>query len=145
MYTDHYGTEEYPFVATFYHLGVDESKPLDQQVEEKVVSDSLNAIKSLSEEGVIIADASRLGGLASDRPDSRYYIIIGVFRERTNARKLAEQAEEGGFPAELLDCKRGMIAVGISPSDRITKTYEDFKRLRMESFCPKDSWILLNE
>lgn len=38
MYTDHHGTEEYPFYATFYHLGVDESKPLDQQNEEKIVS-----------------------------------------------------------------------------------------------------------
>lgn len=38
MYTNHYGTEEYPFFATFYHYGVDESKPLDEQVEEKVLS-----------------------------------------------------------------------------------------------------------
>ena len=38
MYIDHHGTEEYPFHATFYHLAVDESKPLDQQVEEKIVS-----------------------------------------------------------------------------------------------------------
>lgn len=38
MYIDHHGTEEYPFHATFYHLDVDESKPLDQQVEEKIVS-----------------------------------------------------------------------------------------------------------
>lgn len=38
MYTNHHGTEEYPFYATFYHLGVDESKPLDQQKEEKIVS-----------------------------------------------------------------------------------------------------------
>ena len=38
MYTDHYGTKEYPYYATFYHIGVDESKPLDQQKEEKVVS-----------------------------------------------------------------------------------------------------------
>jgi hypothetical protein len=38
MYIDHHGTEEYPFYATFYHLGVDESKPLDEQVEEKIVS-----------------------------------------------------------------------------------------------------------
>ena len=38
MYADLYGTEEYPFKATFYHLGVDESLPLDQQVEEKIVS-----------------------------------------------------------------------------------------------------------
>ena len=38
MYTDHHGTEEYPFYATFYHLGVDKTKPLDQQKEEKIVS-----------------------------------------------------------------------------------------------------------
>lgn len=37
MYIDQ-NFEEYPFHATFYHLGIDESKPLDQQVEEKVVS-----------------------------------------------------------------------------------------------------------
>lgn len=38
MYTEHHGTEEYPFTATFYHVGVDESLPLDQQVEEKIIS-----------------------------------------------------------------------------------------------------------
>ena len=38
MYTNNYGTQEYPFFATFYHLGVDESLPLDQQKEEKIVS-----------------------------------------------------------------------------------------------------------
>lgn len=38
MYTEHYETEEYPFLATFYHLGVDESLPLDKQKEEKIVS-----------------------------------------------------------------------------------------------------------
>lgn len=38
MYTNHLGTDEYPFFATFYHLGVDESKPLDQQFEEKIIS-----------------------------------------------------------------------------------------------------------
>lgn len=37
MYIDH-NLEEYPFYATFYNIGVDESKPLDQQVEEKIIS-----------------------------------------------------------------------------------------------------------
>ena len=37
MYTDHLGTEEYPYTATFYRLGVDESLPLNQQKEEKIV------------------------------------------------------------------------------------------------------------
>lgn len=116
-----------------------------RRVEEKVVADSLNALETLADLGVVIADASRLGGLASESLDSRYYIVIGVFRERANAGKLADQAKAEGFHAELMDCKRGMIAVGVCPSDRIAKTFEDFKRLRAESFCPKDSWILLNE
>ena len=38
MYTNNFGTQEYPFFATFYHLGVDESKPLNQQVEERIIS-----------------------------------------------------------------------------------------------------------
>ncbi len=37
MYID-YNLNEYPFYAIFYNIGVDESKPLDQQVEEKIVS-----------------------------------------------------------------------------------------------------------
>lgn len=37
MYIDHHGTKEYPFYATFYHLGVDESLPLDEQIETKIV------------------------------------------------------------------------------------------------------------
>lgn len=37
MYISHQ-LDEYPFHATFYSIGVDESKPLDQQVEEKIVS-----------------------------------------------------------------------------------------------------------
>lgn len=52
MYTNHYGTVEYPFHATFYHLGVDESKPLDQQVEEKIVSFETDCDLSDSEVGL---------------------------------------------------------------------------------------------
>lgn len=36
MYTDHHGTEEYPFEGTFYRIGIDDSKPLDEQVEEEI-------------------------------------------------------------------------------------------------------------
>lgn len=37
MYIDH-NLNEHPFYAIFYNIGVDESKPLDQQVEEKIIS-----------------------------------------------------------------------------------------------------------
>ena len=116
-----------------------------RRVEEKVVTDSLAALDSLVASGVVMSDASRLGGLVGDTPGSRYHIVIGVFRERNNAQKLASQAEAGGYPAQLLECGRGMIAVGVCPSDRIARTYMHWKALQAETYCPKDSWILLNE
>ena len=116
-----------------------------RRVEEKVVADSLAALDSLTASGVIMADASRLGGLVTEDLGSRYHIVIGVFRERNNALKLADQAGQGGYPARLFDCRRGMIAVGICPSDKISRTYQDWKDLQGKAFCPKDSWILLNE
>ena len=36
MYTNHYEPEEYPHDGYFYRIGVDESKPLDEQVEEEI-------------------------------------------------------------------------------------------------------------
>jgi hypothetical protein len=38
MYTAHFETQEYPFYAIFYHLGIDESLPLNEQTEQKIVS-----------------------------------------------------------------------------------------------------------
>ena len=116
-----------------------------RRAEEKIVSDSLAALDSLAAQGVVISDASRLGGLVEEDRGPRYRIVIGVFRERNNAAKLASQVEAGGYAAELMDCGRGMIAVGVCPSDRIAQTFEDLTQLRSKSFCPKDSWILLNE
>lgn len=36
MYTDHFGTQEYPFDGMFYRVGVDESLPLDQREETEI-------------------------------------------------------------------------------------------------------------
>ena len=38
MYTNHFETQEYPFSAVFYTIKIDYSKPLIEQVEEKVIS-----------------------------------------------------------------------------------------------------------
>lgn len=35
MYIDHH-SEEYPFAGVFYKIGIDDSKPLDEQVEEEI-------------------------------------------------------------------------------------------------------------
>lgn len=37
MYTNHHDIEEYPYEGYFYRIGVDDSKPLNEQVEEEIV------------------------------------------------------------------------------------------------------------
>lgn len=37
MYIDHNITQDYPYYGYFYTIEVDESKPLDERVEEKIV------------------------------------------------------------------------------------------------------------
>jgi hypothetical protein len=44
--------DEYPFTATFYHLAVDETKPLNQQKEEKVITMESKCDISDSETGL---------------------------------------------------------------------------------------------
>lgn len=36
MYTTHFDIEEYPYSGVFYAIGIDDKKPLDQQVEEEI-------------------------------------------------------------------------------------------------------------
>lgn len=37
MYTDHNSMTEYPYEGIFYRIGIDDSKPLDEQIEEEIV------------------------------------------------------------------------------------------------------------
>lgn len=37
MYIDHNKLHDYPYFGQFYRIGVDDSKPLDEQFEEKII------------------------------------------------------------------------------------------------------------
>ncbi len=113
--------------------------------EEKVISDSLDSFEALGEMGVLMSGADRLGGLSGMELDSRYYIIVGAFRESRNARKLFDTASGKGYSPVLIGSRNGMIAVGLCPSDNIVDVRESYEILKGESFFPKEAWILVNE
>ncbi len=113
--------------------------------EEKVVSDSLAALDSFKTKGITISGTDRIGGLAGTELECRYYIIIGAFRTSTNAGKLFDVAFEKGYSPVLINCRSGMTAVGLAPADRIADVWATYGKLAEESFCPKESWILVNE
>lgn len=75
----------------------------------------------------------------------RYYLMIGAFGQPENARRQAERAEKAGYPATLIPFKSGVTAVGVAPTDDLNQAWAMLDRLRAESFCPKDAWILDNE
>lgn len=116
-----------------------------RRAEEKAVSDSLAALDTLATYGIMLTGQDRIGGLVSEEPASRYYVVVGAFKERANAQKLADKAVEAGYQASLLDCRRGMVAVGLCPSDKVADIGAAVSRLMKEPFCPKDAWVLVIE
>lgn len=117
-----------------------------RNVEQKMIQDSLNALDSIRQLGGSILNPASLGGLFATKLEARYYIILGSFRSRANAEALFNVAKDAGYrPALISFGKGGLIAVGVSPVNRLADAYESLNSVRKESFCPKDVWILVNE
>lgn len=107
--------------------------------------DSLAALDSISHYGVRIYTPARLSGLAETQLESRYHVMVGVFRLRSNAEKLLSRTQAAGYQGSLISFGNGMFAVGVSPTSNIVDAREALKQVRTEKFCPADMWLLLNE
>ena len=117
-----------------------------RKVEQKMLQDSLNALDSIRQMGGSILNPAALGGLFATKLEARYYIILGSFRSRANAEGLFKVAKEAGYkPALISFGKGGLIAVGVSPVNRLSDAFVELSNVKKESFCPKDVWILVNE
>ena len=117
-----------------------------RQVEEKMLQDSLNALDSIRQLGGSILNPASLGGLFATKLESRYYIILGSFRARSNAEGLFKVAKDAGYkPALITFGKGGLIAVGVSPVNRLQDAMTALTEVKKEKFCPSDVWILVNE
>ena len=117
-----------------------------RNVEQRMIQDSLNALDSIRQLGGSILNPAAMGGLFATKLESRYYIFLGSFRTRSNAEALFNVAKTAGYkPALISFGKGGLIAVGVSPVNRLSDAYLALNSVKKESFCPKDVWILVNE
>ena len=117
-----------------------------RNVEQRMIQDSLNALDSIRQLGGSILNPASLGGLFATKLEARYYIILGSFRSRANAEGLFKVVKDAGYtPALISFGKGGLIAVGVSPVNRLADALDELNSVRKESFCPKDVWILVNE
>ena len=117
-----------------------------RNVEQRMMQDSLNALDSIRQLGGSILNPASLGGLFATKLESRYYIILGSFRSRANAEGLFNVAKDAGYkPALISFGKGGLIAVGVSPVNKLSDAFAALNSVKKEKFCPKDVWILVNE
>lgn len=117
-----------------------------RQVEQKMLQDSLNVLDSIRQLGGSILNPASMGGLFATKLESRYYIILGSFRARSNAEALFKVAKDAGYkPALISFGKGGLIAVGVSPVNRLSDALASLNEVKKEKFCPSDVWILVNE
>lgn len=117
-----------------------------RKVEEKMLQDSLNALDSIRQLGGSILNPAALGGLFATKLESRYYIILGSFRTRSNAESLFNVARNAGYRPALISFGRGgLIAVGVSPVNKLQDALSALNEVKKEKFCPSDVWILVNE
>ena len=117
-----------------------------RNVEQKMIRDSLNALDSIRQLGGSILNPASLGGLFATKLEARYYIILGSFRSRSNAEGLFNVAKDAGYkPALISFGKGGLIAVGVSPVNKLSDAFTALNSVKKEKFCPKDVWILVNE
>ena len=107
--------------------------------------DSLNALDSISQYGGTVLNPTTLGGLFSTKLEARYYVIVGAFKYRSNAEALLKTAQKSGYKPALISFRNGRMAVGLCPSNNIKEAFEGLKRVKQESFCPSDVWVLRNE
>lgn len=117
-----------------------------RNAEQRMLQDSLNTLDSIRQLGGSILNPASLGGLFATKLESRYYIILGSFRSRANAENLFNVVKAAGYkPALISFGKGGLIAVGVSPVNKVADAFAALNVVRKESFCPKDVWILVNE
>lgn len=116
---------------------------------EKALAEALAAreqelLDSLTQARGTVLNPSRLGGLYTTKLESKYYIVVGAFRNRTFAERKLTQCNEAGYTATIISFRNGLLAVSVCPSDNLEETLRTLKKLRGTEVCPEDGWILMN-
>jgi hypothetical protein len=112
---------------------------------QKAMADSLELLDSVRASKTMITKGSSVRGLSLVGLDFRYYVVVGTFGSPANAKHLASRASAAGYQPTLIPFNNGFTAVGLEGCDKMAVCLEALQKIKGESFCPKDVWILVNE
>ena len=132
--------------AARYQARIDSLERVRVRQADSLAALDAHLLDSLSRTKGTVLSSTRMGGLGTAGPVSRYYIVVGVFWNRSYAeRKLAKCQDAGYGDAAILSFQNGLHAVGLCPSNNLNETLKKLRELRGNGICPPDGWILVNE
>ena len=123
---------------------LDSMKRIQQQIADSLATEQY-LLDSLSQSKGTVMTPSSLGGIGVSNLEYKYYIVVGAFRDPTNALRKKTQCDDAGFTAKIINFRNGLNAVAVCPSNSIAETIKNIKSVRGKSFCPTDGWILVNQ
>lgn len=112
---------------------------------QKAKADSIAMMDSLMQLKGTVLNPSEVGGLFTTKLDFRYYVVVGAFKNRSNAESLLETVSGKGLNPVLISFRNGFNAIALAPTNSLAEAFSSMKSIRNEPFCPDDVWILVNE
>jgi len=109
------------------------------------VADSLRATEELRRSNVMVLNARKICGARAAELDYKYYVIVGTFSDRANAQSQANKIAAKGYKADLVPYRNAMTAVGVNGTNSIVDVWNTIQKVKGESFCPADAWMLVND
>jgi hypothetical protein len=123
---------------------LDSMKRVQQQIADSLAMEQY-LLDSLSQSKGTVMTPSSLGGIGVSNLQYSYYIVVGAFRDPTNALRKKTECDDAGYTAKIINFRNGLNAVAVCPSNSIAETLKNMKAIKGKSFCPKDGWILVNQ
>jgi len=122
---------------------LDSMKKVQQQMADSLAALEAYLLDSLAQAKGSLRNPSKLGGMQSANVKEKYCIVVGAFRDRSNAERKRKACEDEGFKATIISFRNGLNAVAVCPSDDLNEVLVNLKAIR--SSGAKDSWILANK
>lgn len=108
------------------------------------VADSLHALDTLVHIGKY-HHVSSYRNIPASRLRARYGVVVGVYSSDANAARMLSRYNSEGFDGYVLHYRSSLMAVVVSPTDRIAEVLEAYRRIRRLPFSSKQTWVIVKE
>ena len=110
-----------------------------------VRADSIAALDSIVKNAGPLLTPEKFHGLVSGDFNTRYCIIVGSFKTKSNAVGFLKKVRQRGYEAGMYTFKSGWYAIGVCPSDHIRQIQRSLKSISEDGFFPRGTWVLVND